>query len=61
MLEAPDHGASVTLCVTQIKTPNVLALTGRRRATRDGYQAALLLGAPVERLVYARHGHELMG
>jgi hypothetical protein len=29
--------------------PNVMPLTGRRRATRDGYQAAGLLGAPVER------------
>ena len=36
-------------------------LTGRRRAKRDGNRTAPLLGAPVEALVYARHGHELMG
>ncbi len=41
------------------RTPTV-ALTGRRRAQHDGYPRATLLGAPVECMVYARHGHELM-
>lgn len=36
-------------------TPNGMPLTGRQRAMRDGNQAALLLGAPVERLVRRLH------
>jgi hypothetical protein len=46
------HGTSVGKYSSPSReTPNVMPLTGRRRAKRDEYQAALPLGAPVERLV----------
>src|ERR1700741_4235499 len=32
-LEAPDHSTSVTSCVTQIKTPNGLRITGAQTAS----------------------------
>jgi hypothetical protein len=45
------HAASGLFRVQRHETPNGMPLTGRRRATRDGYRAAPPLGAPVEWLV----------